>query len=284
MTSVLITVSFLALVLSGGVLFISPPGRVANWTNWNILNLTKHDWSEVHIAFGTVFLIGAIFHVVFNWRPLVSYFKDRLTRRMSFRREWLMALVICAGVYAATRSGIPPFSTLLAFSERLKGSWEEPAQRAPIPHAELLVLSELAEKAGIEVEVAMNRLREKGLTGIDSGKVVEELAQQNGRSAREVYEIMLAEPERSGQGHGQGQANRNRGGGGAGGGMGWKTLSDFCAEEGIDVEEGLSRLDAKGVRARPEQTLREIALANGYSRPADLLETLRAKPHPGRRE
>ncbi len=282
MTSVLITVSFLALVLSGGVLFISPPGRVANWTNWSIFNLTKHDWSEVHIAFGTVFLIGAIFHIVFNWRPLVSYFKDRLTRRLNFRREWIMALVICGGVYAATRSGVPPFSTLLAFSERLKGSWEEPAQRAPIPHAELLVLSELAEKAGIEIEVAMNRLRAKGLTGIEASKVVEELAQQNGRSAQEVYEIMLAEPERSGQGHGQGQGNRGRGG--AGGGMGWKTLSEFCAEEGIDLKEGLARLDAKGLRARPEQTLREIALANGYSRPADLIEALRAKPHSGRRE
>ena len=104
MTSVLIAVSFVILVFSGVILFVSPPGRIANWTNWNILSLTKKEWIALHIWFSTLFLLVTVFHLVFNWRPLLSYFKDRMTRQMGFRWEWLVALAICGGVYAGTRT------------------------------------------------------------------------------------------------------------------------------------------------------------------------------------
>jgi len=112
LTSVLIAASFVILVFSGIVLFVSPPGRVANWTDWSIFQLTKKDWAAVHIWFSTLFLVVTLVHLFFNWRPLVGYFKDRMTRRVGFRWEWLVALAICGGVYAGTRLGVPPFSTL----------------------------------------------------------------------------------------------------------------------------------------------------------------------------
>jgi hypothetical protein len=49
LTSVLMTLGFVLLAASGIVLFLSPPGRVANWTNWTILGLRKSDWGGVHI-------------------------------------------------------------------------------------------------------------------------------------------------------------------------------------------------------------------------------------------
>ncbi len=44
------------------MLFVSPPGRVANWTNWSLVGLTKHQWGGLHIWFSTVFLFVAIVH------------------------------------------------------------------------------------------------------------------------------------------------------------------------------------------------------------------------------
>jgi len=41
MTSVFIAASFLLLLVSGAVLFVSPPGRVANWSNWRMIGLTN---------------------------------------------------------------------------------------------------------------------------------------------------------------------------------------------------------------------------------------------------
>jgi ABC-type Fe3+-siderophore transport system permease subunit len=106
MTSVLIAASFLILLITGVVLFVSPPGRIANWTNWTILSLRKQEWIGLHVWFSTLFLLVTIFHLVFNWRPLMTYFKDRMTRRLGFRLEWLVALLICAGVYARHQNQI----------------------------------------------------------------------------------------------------------------------------------------------------------------------------------
>jgi len=273
LTSVLIALSFLVLVATGVVLFVSPPGRVANWTNWAILGMTKKDWTALHIWFSVLFLLVAIFHLVFNWRPMLSYFKDRLTRRPGFRGEWLAALAICGAVYAGTRASLPPFSSFLAFNERVKESWDQPQQRAPIPHAELLTLEALAQKAGLDLATATNRLHARGVSNLAPDIVVQDLAEKNRQPARQIYEWMLAETSRAGGGHGAGRG----GGGGAGGGVGWKTLDQFCADEGLELNAALARLQARGIQATGTQTLREIAVNAGFTRPFELLELLRGK-------
>jgi hypothetical protein len=286
MTSILIAASFVILVFSGVILFVSPPGRIANWTNWTIFGLRKHEWIALHVCFSVLFLLVAGMHLVFNWRPMLNNFKDRLTRRIGFRWEWLVALAICSGVYAGTRAGVPPFSSLLSFSERAKESWDKPRERAPIPHAELLTLAELAQKAGVEMVAVTNRLQAKGITGFSPDVVVQELADKNRRSAQQIYEMILAEPAQRGVGHGKGQAQgrgQGRGGfgggagGGAGGGMGWKTLTQFCTDEGIELTNAVARLQSKGIKATTNQTMREIAVDNGYNRPYELIDIIRGK-------
>jgi hypothetical protein len=279
MTSTLIASSFLVLVFTGFVLFISPPGRVANWTNWSILGLRKHDWIGIHIWFSLLFLVCALAHLFFNWRPLLNYFKDRVTRRLGLRWEWVVALALSAGVYAGIRANVPPFSSLLAFNERVKESWETPRERAPIPHAELLTLAELAGKAGVDMAAATNRLQSNGIKDFFPEIIVQKLADGNGRSANDIYQALLSSPRpetavAKGQGHGAGGGGY---GGGKGGGPGRKTLAEFCNDEKIDLKDALARLQAKGIKATPELTMREIAVNNGYDRPYELLDILRTK-------
>lgn len=278
MTSVLIAASFIILLVTGIVMFASPPGRVANWTNWSVLGLRKHDWTGLHIWFSALFLVVTIFHLIFNWRPMISYFKDRLTRRVGIRWEWVVALAIVGGVFAGTRVGVPPFSSLLAWNEDLKQSWDTPADRAPIPHAELLTLRELAEKGGVSVEVAVARLEARGVQGLAPDTVVQKIADEARLSAQQVYDIILASGERSG-GQGQGRGGSGGGGsGGAGGGPGRKTLAQFCADEGLTVSEAIARLAAKGIKASADQTMREIAMDAGYAKPYEVLDMIRTKP------
>lgn len=278
-TSVLISFSSVALVLSGILLFVSPPGRIANWTDWTLLGLTKREWSALHICFSTVFLLGAALHFYFNLRPLLGYFKDRLTRRIGFRWEWVAALAVFGIVWGGTQAGWPPFSSLLAFNEEVKRSWEEPGTRAPLPHAELLSLAELSQKAGVEITTAVSRLAAEGITGATPDAIIEQLAQANRVSAQRIYQVVQAETGR-GRGHGAGGGGGGRGAGGGagpGGGAGQKTLADFCGGEGIDLANALERLQAKGIQASAGLTLREIAAQNGYERPYELMEILRAK-------
>ena len=235
MTSVLIAASFLLLLISGAVLFISPPGRVANWSDWRVSGLTKHDWSGVHSVFAAVFVVMAVFHLVFNLRPLMNYFRDRFSRRLGWRWEWVVALALCVGVFAGAQMRVPPFSTLLNFGERMKRSWED--------------------------EMIQGQ-RGGGRRGGGHGFA------QAGASGAQAEK---------GAGHGSGGGRGGFGkGGGGGGGAGWQTLAQFCSARNIALTNATARLQAKGIKCTAEQTLREIALANGYDRPYEVIDILEA--------
>jgi hypothetical protein len=178
-----------------------------------------------------------------------------------------------------TRTKLPPFSTLLAYSEKVKESWEKPRERAPIPHAELLTVAELTQKASIELAIASNRLSAAGIKGFSPEAIVQQIADNNGRSAQQIYNLMLAAAAGGGRGGGEGnEQGQGRGyGGGAGGGVGQKTLSQFCADENIPLKDALARLQAKGLQGSESLTLREIAVNNGYSRPYEILEIIRGR-------
>jgi hypothetical protein len=271
LTTSLVAISFFVLLVSGAILFLAPPGRVANWTNWAILGLRKSQWTGLHLWFSAVFLVVVGFHLFFNWRPLLSYFKDRLTRRVGFRPEWLIGAGLSLVVAVGTLKQVPPFSSLLTWNEEIKAIWEKPAARAPIPHAELLTLKELAEKGGTTAAAALLRLEAKGIRGFTADTVVAKIADGSGRSAKEIYDIILTAAAPAGEaGH--------KPAGGAGGGPGWKTLAQFCADENIPVDDAKARLKAKGFKFDDKQTLRELAQSNGFQKPYELIEVIRGKP------
>jgi hypothetical protein len=124
--SVVALLSFAVLAASGFVLWLAPPGRIANWGNWTIFGLRKTDWANLHIWFAIMFVLTAIVHLVFNWRSLLGYFKNRLSHRWGFRWEWAAAAALCAVVFVGVRREFPPFSSLLAFTRDVRQSWGQP--------------------------------------------------------------------------------------------------------------------------------------------------------------
>jgi len=265
--SVATTLGFVGLVLTGVVLYVTPPGRIANWTGWRLVWLTKEQWGALHICFAAGFLVAAGFHIYLNWRPLLNYFKSRLTRHFALRGDWVLALVLFGVFWVGTLAEIPPFSSLVALNETIKNSWDEEDVRAPMPHAELLTLAELAAEVGADLDAVIARLRAKGIAVESAAIVVGDLAQAHGLTPRALYDIAVGPAGRE----------RGRGGGGmGGGGMGRKTLARFCADEGRDVGVVLEQLRAGGIEATAEMTLREIAEDNDM-RPSDLAEIMKAE-------
>lgn len=253
-------------------MFVSPPGRVANWTNWTLLGLRKSDWNGLHVWFGTVFLGAAILHLILNWRPLMSYFKNKIDHRVGFRLEWVVALAFSVVVFGGIRAAVPPFSTFLAFNESVKESWDKPAERAPIPHAELLPVGELAQKAAVDWGLALSRLNAAGISNATPEVLVGKLAERNRISGQQVYQVLVGERTALGAGSGGPAAHSERGGGGPG----RKTLVQYCAEEQLNVTNVLARLKEKRIRATESMTLREVAAENGYERPYEILELIKS--------
>jgi len=260
--SVATGLSFMAMSISGIVLFITPKGRVAHWVEWSMLGLTKDQWGGLHIWFSLIFMVMAAFHIYLNWQPLLNYFRDRLRRTYALRREWLFSLIICGMVLAGTLADVSPFSSLLVWNELIKNSWEVSGQQAPIPHAELMTLAEIADKVkGVDADVMMTNLRAEGIEVESAHVILGQLAEENNLSPRELYVVAVGESPSSGTGEGH-QAYSGKGYGGRYG-LGQLTLQQYCNRIELDVNETLETLRNKGIQAQPDMLLRDIAHGAG---------------------
>ncbi|HEV58439.1 MAG TPA: DUF4405 domain-containing protein [Phycisphaerales bacterium] len=286
--SVMLAVFFVVIAFTGAILFVTPPGRVAHWTGWTLLGLTKDEWIAMHIGAGCVFLIASVVHLVLNWRPLVCYFRSRVSRRFAFRSEWVAALVASIVLLVSMFYLVPPFSNLMAWNDRLKNSWEQAPQRAPVAHAELLSLKELAEVAQLDLVEVMVNLETAGIRVPSEEVNFGELAAEHGLSPDALYRVATGgavAPGQHGQGGGgaggaRGQGGTREAGGagrGSGQGLGRMTLEQVCAQEGYGLQEAINTLKQQGLEVTEKSSLREIADMAGVT-PREVLGLLAPTP------
>lgn len=252
--SVVLTLAFIAMGLTGLALFVTPPGRFAHWTGWRLVGLGKEQWGAMHMCFGSIFIIASILHLYLNWKPLMNYFKGQVSKRFAIRAEWVLALAICGLVFVGTLAEVPPFSSVVALNSQIKYGWGKPEEHAPIPHAETLALGELAKLFDMEVEMLVKNLHIAGIKEATSETTLNELAIIHGMSPDTTYDIALGKMERP-KGFGQGQGCDS----GQKRGLGKKTVGQFCKEESISVEDALAKLSTVGIEASANETLRELA-------------------------
>ena len=270
--SVLTALSFIGMAFTGVILFVVPPGRIANWTGWTLIGLTKNEWISLHDWFSIIFVAASVIHLYLNWKPFVSYFKSKATKAFALRGEWAAALVVCAVIFAGSLSDIRPFSSLLAWNESIKHSWESPQQRAPIPHAELMSLGELAKQVpDVDLETMLGNLKAAGIKAESGDIVLGELAEAYNMTPVRLYNIALGQsgPGRGygGRGGGGGQYAESEDGGGHGGGpgrgFGKMTLKQYCEQMGLDVNTAVKKLQDAGIKTGPDMTIRGIADSAG---------------------
>jgi len=292
--SVLTGVSFLGMAFTGVILFVVPPGRIANWTGWTILGLTKHQWIGLHDWFSIIFIVGAVVHTYLNWKALVSYFKSKLSKAFAMRTEWALAVVVCAVVCVGMLYEVRPFSSLLVWNESIKRSYDSPTREVPI-HAELLTLAELAEQVdAADLDTMLSNLKAHGIVVGSAQAVVGELAEAHNMTPVQLYSIAVGQtglgrgaggPGRGGYGPGGGggsgetvEAHGGGGPGGFGGGFGRMTLSQYCAQGEMDVAEAVKKLKEAGFEAGADMTMRTIA-DNAGVHPSEIRMVLEPSVH-----
>jgi len=275
--SVLMAISFIGMAFTGAVLFVVPPGRIANWSGWTLLALTKHQWIGLHDWFSIIFVIASVFHLYLNWNCMICYFKSRISKAFALRTEWILALVICVVVFLGTLGDVKPFSSLLAWNESIKHNWDNPQQRAPIPHAELMTLIEIAEQVrGVDIETMLKNLKARGIEVESTDAVLGKLAEAYNMTPAQLYNISLGQTGSGGGRGGMGQGGGRHGQGGGygdvqtdgntghfqsrtGRGLGQLTLKEYCRQINLDVDMAVKKLQNAGYKAGPEKTIRNIA-------------------------
>ena len=245
---------FIALVMmliSGVILYISPPGRVANWTDWRMIGLTKRGWQHQHIIFGFAFLILSLFHLfVINWKAFFSYLKSKTTEGLKSPGELITIIILSAFFGTGTFYGIQPFLAIIKFGDSISGSWERQEKQAPVPHAELMTLTQLAEQPGLggDPDALKAKLEKAGLKVTSKDQTLAEIAILNGKTAEQIYEFIA--PEEKGRHKIEGQ------------GFGKKTLQDIANEGGVSPSSLQLALRQKGIEAKLDSPLKSIAENN----------------------
>jgi len=189
-TSLTITFSFFIMSYTGILLFIAPKGRVANWMNWELFGLDKTQYTNLHVTFMVLFLVGMIFHLYLNWNLLLAYLKNKSRQFSLLTKEFIFAVAINTLFVVGTLYYWTPFDQFLDFEEDVKSSWEKQAKKAPYGHAELSTLEEFAQKTGMNVEKIIEKLKAKNLQGVSADKTIEKIAKENDKSPSELFDMI----------------------------------------------------------------------------------------------
>jgi hypothetical protein len=257
-----LTWAFFILIITGIILYIAPPGRYANWVTWKIFSLRKSEWQALHTIFSFTFVILSVLHLfVINWKVFWNYLKTKAKNGVNKKRELIISSMIILTFCIGILFSIPPFSSVMLLGENLKGSWEKTEMEPPVPHAELLTLSEIAQelKYTSANEITF-KLKNHGIVFKDTLQSLQEIAVLNKKTPNEIYSLI----------------SKNSGSGRQGAGIGRKTIGEFAAEINKSEEEVLKIFANKGIKADKGQTLKQIGDNNNIP-PRDLYEMISKK-------
>lgn len=284
-TAFLVTAAFLLSGITGIVLFAVPQGRIANWVDWKLIGLLREDWTQIHLVFGLLFLVFGVIHLFpYNWPTFKAYLVARTRGRLDFRRprkELVVSLAVAVLLVAGAITKAPPLSYLFDFNTWVKEAWVvSPEYQPPFGHAEELSLAGFAKRMDMDLDKAMAELKRRNIVFAGPRESLGMIAKANGMSAMDLY--MLIKPyERVVKattappaGYTTPEAVEDAF---AGKGVGRKTLAAICAETGVNLALARDRLQAAGVMAADNQTLKELADALKVT-PIDVLKHLLLPP------
>lgn len=253
-TSLTALLSFALLMVTSIILYIIPSGRVAYWSNWQLWSLSKEDWGAVHINLGFLLLISIFLHIFYNWKPMLSYMKDRTKKLKVFTGNFNIALVVTLVVFFGTLYGIPPMSSIINLGESITEDANLFYGEPPYGHAELSPLSDFSDKVKLDLQASINKLKAAGIKFDSPKQTMKEIGIINGVSPQAIYNVIKPVAV---QGEGAVVMPQE-----PLGGTGKRKLATICEMYQLDLPSIIKGLAGKGITASGEQTMKEISVAN----------------------
>lgn len=270
----IVTWAFAILTVTGLVLYVVPQGRVAYWTHWSLIGLSKDQWADIHMMFGGIFIIAGIVHLYYNWKPFTKFLAERVKGQLQIKQEFVVAMIFSLVIVVMSVSHIPPISWVFDLNETLKNSWvTSPELEPPFGHAEEVSLAGISRRMGLDLEQAMAALKRKGFHFSSPQESLDKIATSNGTTPMAIYEIIRpyekqAEPLPVGGMTVAEVEDRY-----AGTGLGRKTLTQVCETINLTISNCTQRLIAKGFEIGTEEQLKQAAERYDIN-PIDVLKML----------
>lgn len=259
--------SFLIIFISGIVLYIAPPGRVANWTIWTLFGFSKAGWQAIHTIFSYTFVILSVFHLfTLNWKIFWHYFKSKAATGLNKQKELLVSVILIAVVFLGTYFNTQPFKAVIDFGEWTTESWETKDEQPPIPHAETLTIRELSAKyVQMSADSILLLINQRGLKADSVGQTILEISELNKLTPAKLYSIII--PNNSDASIKTENKSQFQG-------FGRKTMTEVAKELGKDVNTLIDVLKKNGIEANPTDLLKEVAESAGKT-PMEIMDLIK---------
>jgi len=286
-----VLLSFLVLSLSGLLMFVSPQGRVAYWSRWTLVGLTKEQLTAIHTTVMVLFLAAAIWHVVLNWKAILGYLRNRSKQIRVLTPEFGVALALTSLFVAGPLADVAPFRQYLNAGESLKSAWEAESGSPPWGHAEESTLARFCQRMedlersdnqrliALDCDAAVQALRDQGLAVESTEQRIVDIAEANGTTPQAVSTIVMgvAQPMTPEEAAARIQAAAATGTEARfkrpSSRLGQLTLASYAEQYGYDLAEIRSILAAAGYELDPEARLRDEASRLGTD-PEGIFEVL----------
>ena len=240
--------SFIILAITSVILFRSPHGRVAFWTNWHFCGLTKEAWGSVHTTIGFLFIVFSLIHLVYNIRPIKIYLSNKVQNLRIFTKEFCISVAIVLFCCIGTIYLIPPFSIILNIGENIKVSLSDQLGEPPYGHAELSSLKLFCKRVDLSIEESIESLKAAKVKFSSESESLKSIAAENNLTPQQIYDLI--KPKLSGLPDD------------ARPGLGRLTILLFCKEYSVDRDRVSKILEEKKITFTDGTTIKKIADSN----------------------
>ena len=267
-TSFSLVFSTIIMSWSGFILYVAPPGRIANWGTWELMLFTKAEWQALHTIFSYLFFILFIIHLFFiNWKAFLTYIKSKVKAGLNRKWELGTAVVLSTVIFIGTLLSWTPFGPVMAFGEKVKQSWDSKLESPPAIHMEIFNLEQLSLVFdSVPPAELLKTLMDNNIEINPSDTTLKMIAEGNNTTPASLYNILASKYKQS-TGPAMGR------GGGSGQGFGKYTLKMAAENSGQDLNDLILLLRQKGIEADGETSLRTIADKMGIT-PMEVNEML----------
>ncbi len=266
--SIYMIFSFVIMTITGIILYISPPGRIAHWSNWLLLGITKEDWQSLHTLFSFIWIVAMVFHLIFNWKPIVSYIRKKVEGRNRIKIELVLAAALSFIVFFGTYFQVRPFNYVMEFGEYMTASWSNDETEPPVPHAELLTVNEFSKTIGISTSGFLAVMERNGYFISDTSITIQSLGKKFNIAPSFIYNLFKENLPEIKNAYSFSISSTVEGSG-----YGRRKISELFKEKNLSWSEGTKIYKERGIIISEDDKIKNIAEKNNIL-PIDLIKML----------
>jgi hypothetical protein len=208
-------------------------------------------------------------HIYYNWKPLISYLKNKAKQIKLFTPEFNLAFAITIVFIFGSYFLVPPFGWVRSLNEHFKDAGAEKYGEPPYGHAELSSLQTFAKKMKLDLARSIELLDKAGYAVEDGNITLAAIGRQYHIPPQLVYETIKPAQIASAKKFGTKSLPES-----PIPGTGNLTLAYFCTRHKLNMKRVVRELKKQGIEASEDLTLKKIA-ANNQTSPSDIYERIK---------